>query len=185
MNSDLKRIVLESYPVLVSCTLLSLMGGYLINAYVEKIVEASIILMMIPPVNGLGGNIGSILGSRLTTMLHLGVVEPKFGKQGEITGCLKDSLLTSLGTFAFGGLIFFGIARALSVGVLDSVKMSTGFLVAGMLSSTFVMLTTILTAFASYRGGMDPDNVVIPLITSIGDMSGVISLILAMRMLGV
>jgi len=44
---------------------------------------------------------------------------------------------------------------------------------------------TVLIALAAFRLGMDPDNVVVPLITTIADLAGVVFLLLSMVMVGI
>ena len=47
--------------------------------------------------------------------------------------------------------------------------------------SAIVVFATVVSAFPSFRRGLDPDNVVIPIVTSVGDVSGIACLITASR----
>ncbi len=172
-----KRIVLESYPVLAACILIALAAGHMLNTSIGEISRLPVILMMIPPINGIGGNIGSILGARLASALNLGTVEPRLRGQRVLRGNVTASALTGLGIFSFISVIFLVITR--------SASLTLAFLIAGIALTIIVTLVTIASAFISFRGGLDPDNVVIPIVTSIGDVLGVTCLILAIQIMGV
>lgn len=182
---SVKRIVLESYPILTVCFLISLAAGHILNSSIATIAELPLILAMIPPINGIGGNIGSILGSRLTSALHIGTLEPKLRGQKVLRGNIAASTLISLGVFSFTSVIFFAIAFASGMPFARSLALMLAFLAAGMALSTALMFVTVASAFVSFKGGLDPDNVVIPVITSIGDVLGVTCLIMAIKIVGV
>ncbi len=75
-----KKIVSESYRVLLAAVAIGLMAGYLLETYSGEI--AAIALAMVPPINGIGGNIGSVLGARLSSELHLGTMTPELRGPG-------------------------------------------------------------------------------------------------------
>lgn len=175
--SSVKRAVIESYPVLVVCMLISLAAGHILNTSIVEIREVPIILMMIPPINGIGGNIGSILGARLASALNLGTIEPRLRGQRVLRGDVAASCLTGLGAFSLVSAGFFVITR--------SISLTLAFLIAGVVLTLIITLVTIASAFISFRGGLDPDNIVIPIITSIGDVLGVTCLIIAIQIIGV
>jgi len=55
------------------------------------------------------------------------------------------------------------------------------FFAASMVAIAVTMLCTIGLAFLSYAKGLDPDNVVIPIVTSVGDVVGVTCLIISIK----
>lgn len=185
MVYSVKRIVLESYPVLIVCIFISSAAGYVLNLNIAEIRELPIILVMIPPINGIGGNVGCILGARLTSALHSGILEPRLRGQWVLRGNIFASTLVSLGVFAFTGAIFFAIALAYGITLYRSLVLMLAFFAAGMVLTTVVMLATMISAFISFKRGLDPDNVVIPIVTSIGDVVGVTCLIMAIKIIGV
>lgn len=180
-----KRIVLESFPVLTAGMIIALVAGYMLNSSIQKIAELPMILMMIPPINGIGGNIGSILGARLTSALHLGTLEPRLRGQLVLQKNMAASALVSFIIFSLIGAIFFAIAYASGIPIARSFSLALAFFIAGIALTTAVMFVTITSAFVSFRGGFDPDNVVIPIVTSIGDVLGVTCLLVAITIVGV
>lgn len=180
-----KRIVLESFPVLTAGVIIALVAGYMLNSSIQKIAELPIILMMIPPINGIGGNIGSILGARLTSALHLGTLEPRLSGQRVLRRNMAASALASFLIFALIGAIFFAIAYVSGITLARSLSLALAFFIAGIALTAAVMVVTITSAFVSFRGGLDPDNVVIPIVTSLGDVLGVTCLLVAIIIVGV
>lgn len=182
---SVRRIVLESYPVLLACAIIGLFAGYMLNAQIEKIKEAPIILLMIPPINGIGGNIGSILGARLASALHMGMAEPKFKRQKVLSGNISASVFISVGIFSFVSLMVFAIAYMLGMVFVNSIRFMLTFLIASMMLVPIIVFATVASAFISFAKGSDPDNVVIPIVTSIVDVLGVTCLLIAVKIVGV
>jgi len=182
---SVRRIVLESYPILPACALISLFAGYLLNVNVEKIEKVPLILMMVPPINGIGGNIGSILGARLASALHMGTVEPRLRGQRVLRGNIKASVFMSIGIFSIISASFFFIACVRGTAFADSTKLMFAFFIAGIMLVPVIVLSTVTLAFISFARGLDPDNVVIPVVTSIIDVSGVTCLLIAIKIVGV
>lgn len=182
---SVRRIVLESYPMLLVCALVGLLAGYVLKINMGKIEAVPMILMMVPPINGIGGNIGSILGARLASALHMGTVEPKIRGQRVLGGNVKASVFMSIGVFVFIGAVFFIIAYAQGMALAGSARLTSVFIAAGMMLVPIVVLSTIASTFISFMKGLDPDNVVIPIVTSIIDVSGITCLLIAIKIVGV
>jgi len=180
---NFKRIVAESCPVLLACAMIGLFAGLFLELNVERL--GFVALMMVPTINGLGGNIGSILGARISSALHLGAVEPRIRGQAVLRMNVAASAGSSITIFAVASVLFFFLAGAFGATPLEAAKFSASFLMAGVVLTVAVMLMTIAIAFISFRKGLDPDNVVIPVVTSIVDVLGVICLISAIQIIGV
>ncbi|MEM2890398.1 MAG: magnesium transporter [Candidatus Hadarchaeum sp.] len=182
---SLKRILWESYPVLILCAVISLSAGLILQSQLESIKTLPLILVMVPPINGINNNVCSILGSRLTSALHIGTIDPKFGKQAVLRRNVQATWLMSLGVFVFTSVIFFVMALVFGINPVQSVAIMGAFFLASMVAIGVTMFCTVWLAFISFSKGLDPDNVVIPIVTSIGDIIGVTCLIMAMKIIGV
>lgn len=181
---NVRRIVVESYPILLISVFIGLFAGMTLQGSLGRI-QGTLVMMMVPLLNGIGGNLGSILGARLGSALHLGMVKPKL-KGRVLKGNINASVLTSVGAFSFISAIFFMIACMWGVGFIGAAKHALVFLLAGMLLTPVIITSTIVSAFISFRNGLDPDNVVIPIITSIIDVvAAVCLLIIAINIVGV
>ncbi len=182
---SIKHIILQSYPVLTVGIIIALVAGFLLKSNIAEISEIPLILMMIPPINGIGGNIGSILGARLSSALHVGTLEPKLRGQRVLRGNLVATALISVTIYSLIGIAFVAIAILSGMPFATSLSLGLAFFIAGATLSMAVMLVTVATAFVSFKGGLDPDNVVIPITTAVGDVLGVTCLMLAIKIVGV
>lgn len=181
---SIRRIVFESYPILFTCVVIGLFAGATLQRSLDKI-QGTLVVMMVPLLNGIGGNLGCILGARLGSALHLGTVEPRL-KGRVLRKNVDASVLTSVGIFLFISVVFFVVAYMWGMGPEGALKHALAFVVAGMLLIPVIVSSTILFSFISFRKGLDPDNVVIPIVTSIIDVAAAISLlIVAVNIVGV
>lgn len=178
MRSELETIIRQALPILLLCGLFQVGAGSILGG-VEESFAVPGILVMVPPLLALRGNIGGALASRLGTGLHQGVIDP-----GVLWG---DEVKTN-----FFASIFLTFLVSLFIGTLGSiVTIVTGLhpfslhliivlvsiaLIAGMVSSFGLVGLTVLIALFSYRRDWDPDNVTSPLMASIGDFFTIISI---------
>ncbi len=179
----LKKILSDSYQIILVSVTIGLIAGYMLEFYSGKIT--AITLAMVPPINGIGGNIGSILGARLSSALHLGTITPDFKDQTTLTINLTASASLGLLVFSFTGVIFFMITKLTGSAFLESLKIAFIFFGAGMLLTGIIAMTSLTAAFLSYTRGIDPDNVVIPVVTTVVDVAGVVSLLIMVTIIGV
>ncbi|MGC8816434.1 MAG: magnesium transporter [Candidatus Hadarchaeum sp.] len=182
---NLRRILWESYPVLILCAVISLTAGLILSSQLESIKTLPLILTMVPPINGINNNVCSILGSRLTSALHIGTIEPKFGRQVALRRNIRATWIMSIGVFLFTSAIFFILSLISGINLFQSLTIIAAFFLASMAAIGVTIFCTIWLAFVSFSRGLDPDNVVIPIVTSIGDIAGVTCLIIAMKIIGV
>lgn len=179
-----RRIILESYPVLLLCVIIGLAAGLTLQRSLERI-EGTLVVVMIPLLNGIGGNLASIMGARLASALHLGTVSPEL-KGRALKENIKTFALLGLAIFSFIGLIIFLIALGRNMSIWASVRSAAVFMLAGVMLLPVIISSTILLAFASFRRGLDPDNIVIPIVTSIVDVAASLCLlIISINIIGV
>ena len=180
---EFKKIISESYRILMISVLIGLFAGYLLDFYSGQGKITALILAMVPPINGIGGNIGSILGARLSSALHLGTITPEFRGQNALRVNIVASASLGLAIFSFVGSLFFGSAILSGQTMMGALRTTSIFFGAGMLLTGIIAIVSITTAFLSYLRGIDPDNVVIPIVTSTVDVAGVISLLIMIHIL--
>lgn len=128
---------------------------------------------------------GGILSSRLSTSLHLGMIEPTLKPSRDaledfsITALLGITLFPAIGVLAF-------VASSLLHLEFPSLYMAvTACLYAGLLIAIVVSFFSYYAAIVSTRFGLDPDSVVIPMISGFMDFLGTNSLLFALVFLGI
>jgi len=163
------KIFKESIIIVILSSLIGLVSGSVLTSNEEILYTLPILLLILPAVNSLIGDMSTILVSRLTTHLYIGTIVPKFKSSKRIREDLIGLLITLLLSLAVLLIL------AYLIGVLSGVKIVNPFLMIGMISLTvliiFFMLFLLLfiSAIFLFKRGMDPNNFLIPFITSLAD----------------
>jgi len=175
-DTVVRRIIKESIPMLIICGILGIFAGLVLDRRLESIIAIPAILVMIPPFLGASNALGGILSARLSSMLHIGTLNPKLYPPKSVVMNFTVIYLLSVFIFALVGIISGVIGGKSGVLVLRLLSIS---LLGGILCSTFLNFASYYIAILSFKFGLDPDNHTIPLITSLTDVVGVLCLIFA------
>jgi len=181
--SRLQKMIKESFPSEV----LSISGGTLAGLFLAKImnvVEAFPgLIIMVPGFMGLRGNILGAVSARIGTGLHTGLIEPKITFRGAtVTNFLASLLLSTLVNTLIGA---FAYVVSLIIGVEGTIlwKLTMLGAISGALASLMVGPITIMLTVLVFQRGIDPDSVMGPLVTSVGDITAVVCLFLAAQLI--
>ena len=177
---SIEGIVRATFPLLVGLTLVELGSGLVLDTGKEVLTTYPSLLTLVPVTIGMAGNLGSVLASRLSTAFHLGTLDfaaddDELAGNALATVALAVTLFPAVGVgawavqFALGGLV-------LPLGTVVLVAAASGVALA-------VLAVAVATAatYAAYQFGLDPDDVVIPVVTNVCDVLGVVVLLLAVR----
>jgi len=180
----LRRVVLESLPILVAAGLVDLVAGMTIERRLDAFITYPALLVLVPGFLEDSGALGSILSARISTRLHLGTLGDG---RPRLRNAVEDVML--VGAYALPVFTSLGLSATLAAHLLG--RPSPGWaamlgvaLLAGVLATTAAVLVGFHAAVATYRFGLDPDNHGIPIVSSSLDLLGVLSLILAIVALG-
>lgn len=181
-----KKIVKNSMPILMLTALISIFSGQIMHVN-EDILTSNlpVLLILIPPLIKVGGDCGSILGARLSSALHLGLIDSKFERGEVIENSLIASFLIAITTCILIGTTVWLVSLSLNtntnIGLFKLVGIST---ISGFIQVFIIFGMTIVIALLSHRFGMDPDNTVIPIITTVGDLVGISCIFLVVHLVG-
>jgi len=197
----LVRILRESLPILALNGTVIILVGVALEERLEQFVAFPAMLILLPAFLQEGGALGGILASRLSSKVHVGLLEPKGLPQ---LGAVSDFGLIytfAIGVFLFiGGAAHFlalGLGAVLGPGALAALgmqagSMSPGFFtmlgisgLAGLIATTAAILAAYYGSVTSFRLGMDPDTYGIPIITAAVDLFGFASLIIALSVFNI
>ena len=179
------KIVRDSFLILVMSALLSTGSGLLVNAKINQFLLMSGLLILVPPFLEGGGALGGILSSRLSTSIHLGMIEPTLKPRRE---ALEDfSVVALLGVTLFPaiGFLAFLASRFFDLAFPSLYLVAQACLYAGLLIAVVVSFLSYYAAIISTRFGLDPDSVVIPMISGFMDFLGTNALLFALISLGI
>jgi mgtE-like transporter len=166
----ISEILLQATPVVILTSIGELFAGSILGKMHERLDIIPGLIILVPAVMGLRGNIGTALGSRISASLHLGLVGRKFSfnkfNLSNIGAGFSLSLAVSLviGLFARFVCYVFGLPSIPLVNML-----LIAILASAMASLVLIPFTVTLTYFAFNRR-LDPDNIVAPIIGMVGDV---------------
>ncbi len=183
MNAEIKRILKESIPVLIICSLGGVGAGIILQNMEEYLFTIPGLLILLPASLGMRGNISGALGSRLASALHLGMIEPelKWGNKSLEDNVFSALLLNVIMSFLLGVIAY--VAFELShFGVHASILQLTAIsLIAGTLAGVFLTFLSVSLAILTYSKGFDPDNMLMPSLSTVGDILTVFCILFAVR----
>ena len=167
-----RRILKESFPVLIAAGVLSLVAGLMLEASINRFLTFTVLLVILPGFLSTGGALGGILSSRLATKVHLGLVEPSAIPQGEARTDIALTFVLALPIYIFlailAGLVAGPTGKS-SPGLLTLIAVAvTG----GMVVTAFVTAVSYYATLVVVRFGLDPDNHGIPIVTGSLDVVG-------------
>jgi len=182
-NTAVRRILIESIPMLFICVILGTLAGITLDLRLHSLITIPAILVIIPPFLGGNNALGGILSARLSSMLHIGTVNPKRIPDKLVSSNFMVIYLLSVFVFLIVGALTYTVCILLGISTPNVFKMLSISLLGGILCTTFLNLASYYIAILSFRFGMDPDNDTIPLITSLTDVVGVLCLLFVMHII--
>ena len=169
---ETRTIVTNMFPLLVVLCTIVLWAGITLEDAEALLEQYGLLAVMVPTMVDMGGNLGAILSSRLSTRVHLGTTDFKardrvlWANVAAILG-LAATIFTALaiGAWVIGQVIGAPLA------LMDLLVIS---LVSGMAVAIIAVLFSFLATIGSYRLGIDPDDTTIPIVTNIVDVFGMV-----------
>jgi len=186
LSDETKTILRQSTPVLLLCSFLGCSAGAILNSAVETLLTNPTLLTLLPLFSGESGSLISILGARLSSGLHSGLIEPSTKPEGNAVYNFGVCIVLSIIIFPFIGILAEGssfILKTAGVGFDKIMEIST---ISGLILVTVMAFLVYYISITSYRNNLDPDNIVIPISTSITDsISSLILISVSLIILGV
>jgi len=181
---SVRSIVIQGLSILMLCAFIELGAGFALKSMEEYLTLLPGLIVMVPPLLDLRGNINGALASRLGTALHTGIIRPRLALTAELKANLASSLILSFIASATIGLFSYAmcvVTGAESIGVLSLVAIAV---IAGFTSGLILAAMTVLVAVISYNRGLDPDNITSPTMATLGDFVTVACIFLSVILVG-
>jgi mgtE-like transporter len=181
-----REVVLDAYrealPALVASLLGGLLAGVVLSGMRPELREVPGLLVLIPALLATRGNVYGSFGARVATALHQGLVEPRLSAADRRLGAAAAAAISNgLLASTFASVVVFVLLTVLDTPVASLPTLVGIALVAGILSGAVLTVVVVSVVFAGYRRGRDPDTLVGPIVTTTGDVFGVLFLLLAVR----
>jgi len=141
------------------------------------------LIVIVPAIIGLRGNINGALGSRLGSAAHLGLIDVKKVFNKETKENVKASVVTSVGTALLLGFLGWLTSAALGYNT-NALILITVTLIAGTLAGLILAVATVGIVIVAFKRGLDPDNITGPFLATFGDVVTVFCLLGAVILVG-
>lgn len=172
-SGESKRIFVHSLPILLICLVFEIGAGILIQDEQDSLMEYSVLMIMIPAFLNQGNALSGMLTSRLSSMLHLGILEPRWTPRSGAWENFVLMYVCAMLTFLYIGLISFGASEIFNgKGVLGIATSMAIILIAGFIATTILNFLSYYVAIAAIKFGLDPDDHCIPITSSVMDLVG-------------
>ena len=177
-----RGIIRRMLPVLVVLTSIELGSGIVLNTFESTLLRFPSLLVLVPVTIGMAGNLGSILAARLSTALHLGLLS--FDATDErLAGNAVATLALAITVFPLVGAGAWLLQALLGGTRLPLLTVVAVALTSGVVLAALAVAVTTATTYAAYRFELDPDDVVIPVVTNVCDVLGVLVIFGVVRLL--
>ena len=167
-NTLFSKTLKEGVLIILLSSIFGIANGVILTSFRTEIEQIPSALVLYPALIAALGDIGSILGSMETTKLALGYVS-------SFTRVLRDVFvdLISIESAAFIVHMIFAFVTQ-GIGWISQIPSDLLQLVqiaglSNLFSFFFISFVSLIIATQTFRYGLDPDNFVIPLTSSLSD----------------
>jgi len=175
-------IVRRMLPVLIVLTAIELGSGIVLDTFEGTLLRYPTLLVLVPVTIGMAGNLGSILAARFSTALHLGLLSFD-ADDDRLVGNALATIALAVTVFPLVGAGAWLLQTLLADVRLPLLTVVAVALTSGVVLAALAVAVTTITTYAAYRFGLDPDDVVIPVVTNVCDVLGVLVLFGAVKVL--
>lgn len=170
------QTIREGTTVVIMSSLFGSLNGYFLSTMSGNLLRYPGVVVLYPALTNALGNIGSIIGSTKTTSLALGDVRSLKEEVRSALGQILQVESVALPMHAVFGLVTYGIVAASIPGARLPILVG-GALISNLMTFGFMALFALWIAHIAFNRGLNPDNVVIPVITSLSDSAATLSLL--------
>jgi len=172
-----RTIIKESIKILLMASIISSFGGFALEYIKTIFVSILPLIILLPTLNDMIGDYGTIISSRFSTMLHENKINKKWWLNKELKKLSIQIFIVSLLTAilsALGSIIIAGFYENISSSILLKTLIIT--VIDVMLLVSILFITAIIAGIYVYKKEEDPNNFLIPITTSVADFGNMIIL---------
>jgi mgtE-like transporter len=182
VRSNVWAIYREALPVLLVALVGGLFAGLILDGLTESVEQFPGLLVMVPVFLATRGNVYGALGGRIASGLHQGLIHPRFEWDDRLVNAVLASLVNGIGISAVIGVITWLTLLVLGWESALLVELVAIMLVAGVLTAVVMIVGLLVVIFAGFQYGYDPDNLVGPIVTTLGDIFGMLFLLFSVAL---
>ncbi len=168
-NKYVKTILKQSTPTLILCSFLGIFAGTVLDSFASILLNNPTILTLVPLFSGESGNLVSILGARLSSALHAGLIEAEFKFNEAVRNNFIIIILLCLIVYPFIAILADITSLLLNIEAFSILHLILISLISGLVLIPIMIIIVFVIGIYSFKKGLDPDNVIIPISTSLTD----------------
>lgn len=183
-EEEFVKTIKESFFTVMFVAFLVNVTGTILKSISEQVIveDRKEIYTVYPALTATVGNVGSVVGSTATTKLALGLLKPSFIALRNHATQIVATWAASMTMF-----VFFSTLSLLMNGIFALhifLRFTSLLLTANILAVTTIVLVSYAISILTFQRGLDPDNFVIPIVSSLADSITSIALLSALLWLG-
>ncbi len=175
-------ILRESLPLLLLMAVIEILAGSFLGTMEAHLEALPGLLALVPAVLAMRGNISTSMGSRLGTMTRFGLIPRDRWVVPAVTHSIVASLVLGVILAFAAAAIAHGLSLALGAQSAGLVPLAVIAISAGLVSGVVMGVVAIITMRVAFRRGLDLDNVAGPVLMTLSDLTTLLCLAAAARL---
>ncbi len=177
-EAEFLKIIKESLPAMLLVAFMVNITGTVLKGISTLAAGRREIFTVYPAMINMMGDIGLVVGSAATTKLALGILTPSFSSIKKHARNIFSAWTASLMLFVVTGLIALAINGIFSWQAISNLLLT--LLISNIIAYAAIAILTYAISILTFKRGLDPDNFVIPLGSSLADAITTIALFAAL-----
>ena len=167
---EVKSILRQSLPLLILCGIGEIIAGSVFGWMANFLDILPGLIVLIPAIMGLKGNIDVTLGSRLGSAAHMGLIAPGNIWNQETKQNLFASISIGIIMAIIAGVFAYITCWLLGLPKLEVYELIGIALIAGTMAGVILAFLTVGIMIVAFKRGLDPDNITAPSLATVGDI---------------
>jgi mgtE-like transporter len=181
-ETEFLRTLKESFYMIVVVAIMVNITGYVLSTISEFVGQKPKIYVVYPAIIDTMGDVGAIVGSTATTKLALGSLDSSVRSIRNHRIQIAAAWIASAAMFMIYALIS-SLYRPPS-SVLEALTFLFLLLATNFFAGIIIIFISFSVAILTFQKGLDPDNFVIPLESSLADAITTVSLFIMLSIIG-
>jgi mgtE-like transporter len=180
-QAEFLKIIRESLPTMLLVAVMVNITGTVLKGISNLAATRREIYTIYPAIIDMMGDVGLVVGSAATTKLALGALTPSFFSIKNHAKNIFSAWLASLLLFVVLGVFSLGLNGLFTLQGIANLLLI--LVVSNLIAFSLVVISTYWISILTFKRGLDPDNFVIPVESSLADAITTIALFIALLLI--
>lgn len=172
----------SALPTLSVSAVGGLLAGVVLGGMEPQLRAVPGLLVLVPAFLAIRGSVYGSLGSRLSSALHQGLVEPAFAYDDRLASAMAAALANGIVASVVAAVLTVVALRAIGRPVASLLRLALISVLGAVGAGVALTVVVVAVVFVGYRRGLDPDALVGPATTTAGDVFGILALLAAVEL---